>query len=688
MRLVTSKNRAIQKYLETLSEYSILVQCEARSTKRAAIWSNKIKRSYSRRHTACRVHWESDMHEDQGSVFLSKGESVILKPRVVLKANSQCDSQDLLEQKAGPSGESQQDAESYGETRSNTADYRIPDISISTVKLQDARRQNNVAKLIVMFEKHQHEEQFLKDMSQKQEINRSSEESQAKHQCLDCNAFTEIGIIYCNYGRNLEVLAESYNISEDQLRFYFNRWLCQWEELQSRTKTWCLWKTGDVFQGEADAKESETSLAWKPSDDTFKVVRCSTGRRRCLRKQDSQSTAAIQRFSHDCMHKKDTADHWWSTILAKRKSCISIASLLKVTTTQRRGLNGYRTPNIGFFVRMLVGLKKPPRQQPEFAAALKQCLKMQDAHLAETQQSLRPIRPEHQQRQRQNQQFEGWENFHYYVDRKNWMAVLQRATRKPAGSIFIFIFNFAVTDVAMANDLELVAACIIWEMVVTSVFLEGTPQNRRREEVDRTPTRKYTSVQYSLFTSAERTLNALGLAQVQDQARFASIYVLQRKFSHLVCHMSHPWLFSHAPSSMSTSSSALTYPTTQREHSVHPAHLQAHPVDKRRHQESLWREDLQSGGNPRTTTPTETTVNTSLNKFRKNLQRKQLHNPLKKTLTNPVNNPPTTGETLLIRITCSKSPLLHGNIMKTHETIFHIFEKKNSLLYTRFNTYH
>ena len=55
---------------------------------------------------------------------------------------------------------------------------------------------------------------------------------------------------------------------------------------------------------------------------------------------------------------------------------------------------------------------------------------------------------------------------------------------------------------------------------------------------------------------------------------------------------------------MSTSSSSPTCPTKQREHSVHPAHLQAPSVDKLRHQESLWREDLQSGGNPRTTTPT------------------------------------------------------------------------------------
>ena len=61
---------------------------------------------------------------------------MILRPRVVLKANSQSGSQDLLYKKQDHLGNSQQDAESYGETRSNTADYRIPGISISTVKLQ------------------------------------------------------------------------------------------------------------------------------------------------------------------------------------------------------------------------------------------------------------------------------------------------------------------------------------------------------------------------------------------------------------------------------------------------------------------------------------------------------------------------------------------------------------------------
>ena len=81
-------------------------------------------------------------------------ESVIIRPRVVLNAKSQCDSQDPFVQEAKSSWESQQDAESHGETRSNTADYRIPGISISTLKLQHSRRQNDVTKLIEMFEKH------------------------------------------------------------------------------------------------------------------------------------------------------------------------------------------------------------------------------------------------------------------------------------------------------------------------------------------------------------------------------------------------------------------------------------------------------------------------------------------------------------------------------------------------------
>ena len=78
-----------------------------------------------------------------------------------------------------------------------------------------------VAKLIEKFESHQYKEQFLKDMSQAEKINRFSEASQkllndmnqteifelcensTKLECPDCNSFTEIRIIYCSCGRNL-----------------------------------------------------------------------------------------------------------------------------------------------------------------------------------------------------------------------------------------------------------------------------------------------------------------------------------------------------------------------------------------------------------------------------------------------------------------------------------------------------
>ena len=54
-----------------------------------------------------------------------------------------------------------------------------------------------------------------------------------------------------------------------------------------------------------------------------------------------------------------------------------------------------------------------------------------------------------------------------------------------------------------------------------------------------------------------------------------------KESSHPVCCMSHPWLFSCAIPSLSTSSSSLTDPTTQQEHPVHHAHLQALPAPSR-----------------------------------------------------------------------------------------------------------
>ena len=70
------------------------------------------------------------------------------RPRVVFRAYSQCGLQDLLRREARSSWESQQDADSYGETRCNIVDYRVPGISLSTVQQPDEQRQHTVAKLI------------------------------------------------------------------------------------------------------------------------------------------------------------------------------------------------------------------------------------------------------------------------------------------------------------------------------------------------------------------------------------------------------------------------------------------------------------------------------------------------------------------------------------------------------------
>ena len=69
MRLGQAKDRSIQKYLETSSKHSVLVQFKTRSEERIALLSNTITRNRSLQHTACDLYWESGMHEDEGGVI-------------------------------------------------------------------------------------------------------------------------------------------------------------------------------------------------------------------------------------------------------------------------------------------------------------------------------------------------------------------------------------------------------------------------------------------------------------------------------------------------------------------------------------------------------------------------------------------------------------------------------------------
>ena len=133
-----------------------------------------------------------------------------------------------------------------------------------------------------------------------------------------------------------------------------------------------------------------------------------------------------------------------------------------------------------------------------------------------------------------------------------------------------------------------------------------------QDSVDRTPTHN-THQCSTVCSQARNASHALGSSHTDCSV----IFVRLKKVCHLVLHMSHPWL-NHLPFTSSTPFSSFTLPsTTTQEHAappvphdllqerpVHHAHFQAFPVNKQLHQESLWRENWQSGGNPRNTTPT------------------------------------------------------------------------------------
>ena len=96
MRLVTSKNRAMQEYLETPSEYSILVQLEVGSRERTAILSNKVNAVILFGTLLAEFIEKERCMKTKDQLY--ERESVLLRKRVVLKINSQCGSQDLLVQ--------------------------------------------------------------------------------------------------------------------------------------------------------------------------------------------------------------------------------------------------------------------------------------------------------------------------------------------------------------------------------------------------------------------------------------------------------------------------------------------------------------------------------------------------------------------------------------------------------------
>ena len=111
MRLVTSKNRAIQKCgnairIQYFGAFLRLAQQRGlhfhQTRSNAVVLYDTLPAEFIEKAIYMKT-------KDQ----LCQRESVIPRPRVVLKANSQSDSQDLLVQEARSSWESQQDVETW-----------------------------------------------------------------------------------------------------------------------------------------------------------------------------------------------------------------------------------------------------------------------------------------------------------------------------------------------------------------------------------------------------------------------------------------------------------------------------------------------------------------------------------------------------------------------------------------------
>ena len=139
----------------------------------------------------------------------------------------------------------------------------------------------------------------------------------------------------------------------------------------------------------------------------------------------------------------------------------------------------------------------------------KQCLKMPDAHLAETRQSLRPIRPEHQRRQRNDEQSEGAEYFDWLIRSENWMAALTESHGESRRQRL----HLQLRSGQLHNGKRVGTHGNLDHLRNGGgfCFLEGIPENRR-EGVDRTPTHE-THLCSTVFSQA-RNDHTTRLAQV------------------------------------------------------------------------------------------------------------------------------------------------------------------------------
>ena len=256
------------------------------------------------------------------------------------------------------------------------------------MQLQDARRQNIVTKIIEMFEKHQQKEPWVKG--------RRSTGSARNH-----NNFSTIWTKQrsSNFGRILQT-------SLSWLQFlYGNRdYYCNYgrnlKYKRSPTSTQKANNDSTSILGFVAKKNSTRGAKHGQSERQVKFFKAQEMLKKAIQEKHGSHPTILSRWQEHEGYRRPLAEH---NIGDKE------VVLYDRIVLERHDYTATRAERLHYAKHWVLrlnadGHQKLLRQQQDFVNALKQCLEMQDA--LETQQSLRPMRPQHQQRQRQNQQFE------------------------------------------------------------------------------------------------------------------------------------------------------------------------------------------------------------------------------------------------------------------------------------------
>ena len=191
--------------------------------------------------------------------------------------------------------------------------------------------------------------------------------------------------------KKYEVHAESNGVRPEQPWRHLNPWIRD----QEQQKPW-----------------SQARSFWKTTN------RCTTRRNGCSRRPDRKSTEAIRRYFHDGTERPQK-------VIDRQKgeenttSYCTTESPWRSTSTSPQKLRELTIRSIGFSRKMQKEeLSLHSINEPTLLKQKRECKRLQDEHLARTQEKKRTIPRSQQIRQRKGQQFEGNAEYDHAVDPK------------------------------------------------------------------------------------------------------------------------------------------------------------------------------------------------------------------------------------------------------------------------------